>query len=104
MTSLFQQKQHELLLAASRVEELSDQLEALRSGRVDPPLLLPSHHHHQHAATVELECLYKELQVRQKSVKLAQPAGLCRSHLPDDSTAEEQAEPGPEWQTAAAEG
>lgn len=77
MTSLFQQKQRELLLAASRVEELSDQLEALRSGRVEPPLLPPSHHH-QHTATVELECLYKELQVRQKSAKLARLAGLCR--------------------------
>lgn len=77
MTSLFQQKQRELLLAASRVEELSDQLEALRSGRVEPPHLQPSHHH-QHTATVELECLYKELQVRQKSAELARLAGLCR--------------------------
>lgn len=69
MTSLFQQKQRELLLAASRVEELSDQLEALRSSRMEPPLLLPSHHS-QNAATVELECLYKELQVRQNWLSL----------------------------------
>lgn len=70
MTSLFQQKQRELLLAASRVEELSDQLEALRSSRMGPPLLPPSHHP-QHTATVELECLYKELQVRQNLAQLA---------------------------------
>lgn len=70
MTSLFQHKQRELLLAASRVEELSDQLEALRSSRMEPSLLLPSLHP-EHAATVELECLYKELQVRHKLAKLA---------------------------------
>lgn len=77
MTSLFQQKQRELLLAASRVEELSDQLEALRSGRMEPALLPPSHH--QHVATMELECLYKELQVGQKSAPLVQLAGFGRS-------------------------
>lgn len=70
MTSLFQQKQRELLLAASRVEELSDQLEALRSSRMEP-LRLPPPHHPQHAANAELECLYKELQVGQKFAKIA---------------------------------
>lgn len=62
MTSLFQHKQRELLLAVSRVEELSDQLEALRSNRLELPLLPPPHHH-QHTSAAELECLYKELQV-----------------------------------------
>lgn len=73
MTSLFQQKQRELLVAASRVEELSDQLEALRSSRMEP-LPHPPSHYPQHVATVELECLYKELQVGRRllrEVKLA---------------------------------
>ncbi|XP_076584710.1 apoptosis-stimulating of p53 protein 2b [Chaetodon auriga] len=61
MTGLFQQKQRELLVAVSRVEELSDQLEALRSNRLEPP---PLPHHHTTAA--ELERLYKELQLRNK--------------------------------------
>lgn len=74
MTSLFQQKQRELLLAASRVEELSDQLEVLRSSRMEP-LPLPPSHHPQHPATVELECLYKELQVGQKFAMVARLAG-----------------------------
>ncbi|XP_070778506.1 apoptosis-stimulating of p53 protein 2b [Enoplosus armatus] len=67
MTGLFQQKQRELLVAVSRVEELSDQLEALRSDRLEPPLpppLLP--HHHSTSSTAELERLYKELQLRNK--------------------------------------
>lgn len=63
MTSLFHQKQTELLVAVARVEELSNQLEGLRSNSLEPslPLLL---HHHNMSSTAELECLYKELQVR----------------------------------------
>lgn len=49
MNGLFQQKQRELLMAVSRVEELSKQLENLRSGKLDE--------------IAELERLYKELQV-----------------------------------------
>lgn len=49
MNGLFQQKQRELLMAVSRVEELSKQLETLRSGKPDE--------------IAELERLYKELQV-----------------------------------------
>ncbi|XP_033480652.1 apoptosis-stimulating of p53 protein 2-like [Epinephelus lanceolatus] len=64
MTGLFQQKQRELLVAVSRVEELSDQLEALRSNRLEPPL--PPPHHHHNTSTAELERLYKELQLRNK--------------------------------------
>lgn len=68
MTGLFQQKQRELLVAVSRVEELSDQLEALRSNRLEPPLPLPlPHHHNTSSSTAELEHLYKELQVRSQS-------------------------------------
>lgn len=62
MTGLFQQKQRELLVAVSRVEELSDQLEALRSNRLEHPLPPPPPHHC--TSTAELERLYKELQVR----------------------------------------
>uniref|UniRef100_A0AAQ5ZJ01 Tumor protein p53 binding protein, 2b n=1 Tax=Amphiprion ocellaris TaxID=80972 RepID=A0AAQ5ZJ01_AMPOC len=78
MTGLFQQKQRELLVAVARVEELSDQLEALRSSRLEPPLPPPPlSHHHNASSTAELERLYKELQLRNKlnqdqSVRLQQ--------------------------------
>ncbi|XP_051802385.1 apoptosis-stimulating of p53 protein 2-like isoform X38 [Acanthochromis polyacanthus] len=78
MTGLFQQKQRELLVAVARVEELSDQLEALRSSRLEPPLPpAPLPHHHTSSSTAELERLYKELQLRNKlnqdqSVRLQQ--------------------------------
>lgn len=62
MTGLFQQKQRELLVAVTRVEELSNQLEVLKSGRLEPPL--PPPHHNSTSSTAELERLYKELQVR----------------------------------------
>ncbi|XP_051979476.1 apoptosis-stimulating of p53 protein 2b isoform X1 [Xyrauchen texanus] len=60
MNSLFQQKQRELVVAVSRVEELSRQLEMLRGGKVDMPVDAgPS-------SSGELERLYKELQLRNK--------------------------------------
>lgn len=63
MTGLFQHKQRELLVAVARVEELSNQLEALKSNKLEPPL--PPHHHNSScSSTAELERLYKELQVR----------------------------------------
>ncbi|XP_041839002.1 apoptosis-stimulating of p53 protein 2-like [Melanotaenia boesemani] len=64
MTSLFYQKQRELAVAAARVEELSDQLEALRNNRLEPPLLPPPHHNTSFAA--DLDRLYRELQLRNK--------------------------------------
>lgn len=69
MTGLFHQKQRELLMAAARVEELSDQLEALRSYR--PDTHLPPHHSNPSSAA-ELERLYRELQVK-LSVVFEQP-------------------------------
>lgn len=63
MTSLFQQKQRELLVAVGRVEELNDQLEALRNNRLEAPFAPPLAHHNT-SSTAELEHLYKELQVR----------------------------------------
>ncbi|XP_019962727.1 apoptosis-stimulating of p53 protein 2-like [Paralichthys olivaceus] len=63
MTGLFQQKQRELLVAVARLEELSDQLEVLRSTRKEPP---SPHHHNTPSSTVELELLCKELQLRNK--------------------------------------
>lgn len=61
LSELFQQKQRELLLAVSRVEELSDQLEALRRKRLEVP---PPLYYHHSTSTAELKRLYKELQVR----------------------------------------
>uniref|UniRef100_A0A669DA05 Ubiquitin specific peptidase 34 n=1 Tax=Oreochromis niloticus TaxID=8128 RepID=A0A669DA05_ORENI len=65
MTSLFHQKQTELLVAVARVEELSNQLEGLRNNSLEPSLPLPPHHHNM-SSTAELERLYKELQLRNK--------------------------------------
>lgn len=56
MNSLFQQKQRELVLAMSKVEELTRQLEMLKNGRIDG-------HHDNQSAVAELDRLYKELQV-----------------------------------------
>ncbi|XP_037545851.1 apoptosis-stimulating of p53 protein 2 [Nematolebias whitei] len=64
MSSLFHQKQRELLMAAARVEELSDQLQALRSSRLQPPL--PPHQHT--SSTAELEHLCGEMLRDQKSL------------------------------------
>lgn len=61
MNSLFQQKQKELVLAVSKVEELTRQLEMLKNGRVDG-------HHDNQSAVAELDRLYKELQVSHSSV------------------------------------
>ena len=67
MTSLFHQKQRELLVAAARVEELSEQLDVLRSNRLEPNLPPPPPHHHSTSSSAELERLYRELQVRSPS-------------------------------------
>lgn len=69
MSELFQQKQRELLLAVSRVEELREQLEALRSSRLEAT---PPYGHHS-TSTTELECLYRELQVRPPMWWLQEP-------------------------------
>lgn len=57
MNSLFQQKQRELVLAVSKVEGLTRQLEMLKNGRMDG-------RHDSRSAAAELDRLYKELQVR----------------------------------------
>ncbi|KAM4751158.1 apoptosis-stimulating of p53 protein 2-like [Anableps anableps] len=62
MTSLFHRKHNELELAAAKVEELSDQLEALRNTHFEIPF--PFHPHNSSAA--ELKDLYKDLQLRNK--------------------------------------
>ncbi|KAJ8002394.1 hypothetical protein DPEC_G00179680 [Dallia pectoralis] len=59
MNGLFQSKQRELLVAVSRVEELSRQLETLKSIKMEPS-------HDGSGSTGELERLYKELQLRNK--------------------------------------
>uniref|UniRef100_A0A3Q2YMF3 Tumor protein p53 binding protein, 2a n=1 Tax=Hippocampus comes TaxID=109280 RepID=A0A3Q2YMF3_HIPCM len=56
MNNLFQQKQRELVMAASKVEELSRQLDLLKSGKVD-------NFHDNQSSVAELDRLYKELQV-----------------------------------------
>uniref|UniRef100_A0A8C6URL2 Tumor protein p53 binding protein, 2a n=1 Tax=Neogobius melanostomus TaxID=47308 RepID=A0A8C6URL2_9GOBI len=59
MNSLFQQKQRELVLAATKVEELSRQLELLKSGKMEG-------FHDNQTSVAELDRLYKELQLRNK--------------------------------------
>uniref|UniRef100_A0A9J7ZVV8 Tumor protein p53 binding protein, 2b n=1 Tax=Cyprinus carpio carpio TaxID=630221 RepID=A0A9J7ZVV8_CYPCA len=60
MNGLFQQKQRELVVAVSRVEELSRQLDMLRGSKMDVP------HEAGPSSSGELERLYKELQLRNK--------------------------------------
>ncbi|MEE6509420.1 hypothetical protein FKM82_025997 [Ascaphus truei] len=59
MSNLFQQKQKELVVAVSKVEELSRQLEMLKNGRIEG-------YHDNQSAVAELDRLYKELQLRNK--------------------------------------
>ncbi|XP_054456180.1 apoptosis-stimulating of p53 protein 2-like isoform X3 [Anoplopoma fimbria] len=59
MNNLFQQKQKELVMAASKVEELSRQLELLKNGKMD-------NFHDNQSSVAELDRLYKELQLRNK--------------------------------------
>ncbi|XP_034408205.1 apoptosis-stimulating of p53 protein 2-like isoform X2 [Cyclopterus lumpus] len=59
MNNLFQQKQRELVMAASKVEELSRQLELLKNGKMD-------NCHDNQSSVAELDRLYKELQLRNK--------------------------------------
>lgn len=56
MNNLFQQKQRELVVAVSKVEELSRQLEMLKNGKMDAL-------HDNQGAVAELDRLYRELQV-----------------------------------------
>ncbi|XP_056147635.1 apoptosis-stimulating of p53 protein 2a isoform X2 [Lampris incognitus] len=59
MNNLFQQKQRELVLAVSKVEELSRQLEMLKNGKMDA-------FNDNQSSMAELDRLYKELQLRNK--------------------------------------
>ncbi|XP_076599073.1 apoptosis-stimulating of p53 protein 2a isoform X4 [Chaetodon auriga] len=59
MNNLFQQKQRELVMAASKVEELNRQLELLKNGKMD-------NFHDTQSSVAELDRLYKELQLRNK--------------------------------------
>lgn len=56
MNNLFQQKQRELAMAATKVEELNRQLELLKNGKMD-------NFHDNQSSVAELDRLYKELQV-----------------------------------------
>ncbi|GCC34374.1 hypothetical protein chiPu_0012847 [Chiloscyllium punctatum] len=59
MNSLFQQKQRELVVAVAKVEELTRQLDMLKSGKIDG-------YHDNQSVVAELDRLYKELQARNK--------------------------------------
>lgn len=56
MNNLFQQKQRELVMAASKVEELSRQLELLKNSKME-------NNRDNQSSVAELDRLYKELQV-----------------------------------------
>ncbi|XP_010766813.1 apoptosis-stimulating of p53 protein 2-like [Notothenia coriiceps] len=59
MNNLFQQKQRELVMAATKVEDLSLQLELLKNGKMD-------NFNDNQSSVAELDRLYKELQLRNK--------------------------------------
>ncbi|XP_015799892.3 apoptosis-stimulating of p53 protein 2a isoform X1 [Nothobranchius furzeri] len=59
MNNLFQQKQKELVMAASKVEELTRQLELLKNSKME-------NNRDNQSSMAELDRLYKELQVRNK--------------------------------------
>ncbi|XP_053291633.1 apoptosis-stimulating of p53 protein 2 isoform X1 [Pleuronectes platessa] len=59
MNNLFQQKQRELVMAASKVDDLSRQLELLKNGKME-------NIHDNQSSVAELDRLYKELQLRNK--------------------------------------
>lgn len=61
MNNLFQQKQRELVMAASKVEELSRQLDLLKNGKMD-------NFHDNQSSVAELDHLYKELQVCRNNI------------------------------------
>ncbi|XP_061766063.1 apoptosis-stimulating of p53 protein 2-like isoform X1 [Nerophis ophidion] len=59
MNNLFQQKQRELVMAATKVEDLNRQLELLKNGKME-------NFHDNQGSVAELDRLYKELQMRNK--------------------------------------
>ncbi|XP_011601605.1 apoptosis-stimulating of p53 protein 2 isoform X2 [Takifugu rubripes] len=59
MNNLFQQKQRELVMAATKVEELNRQLELLKTSKME-------NFNDNQSSVAELDRLYKELQLRNK--------------------------------------
>lgn len=59
MNNLFQQKQRELVMAATKVEELNRQLELLKTSKME-------NFNDNQSSVAELDRLYKELQVCKK--------------------------------------
>uniref|UniRef100_A0A9J8BIR7 Tumor protein p53 binding protein, 2a n=1 Tax=Cyprinus carpio carpio TaxID=630221 RepID=A0A9J8BIR7_CYPCA len=68
MNNILLQKQKELVVAVSKVEELNKQLETLKNGQLDAL-------HSNHSSVAELDRLYRELQMR-KNLNLEQSAKL----------------------------
>uniref|UniRef100_A0A8C1N8J0 Tumor protein p53 binding protein, 2a n=1 Tax=Cyprinus carpio TaxID=7962 RepID=A0A8C1N8J0_CYPCA len=68
MNNILLQKQKELVVAVSKVEELNKQLETLKNGQLDAL-------HSNHSSVAELDRLYRELQMR-KNMNLEQSAKL----------------------------
>lgn len=61
MNNLFQQKQRELVMAATKVEELNRQLELLKTSKME-------NFSDSQSSVAELDRLYKELQVCKKEI------------------------------------
>lgn len=61
MNNLFQQKQRELVMAATKVEELNRQLELLKTSKME-------NFNDNQSSVAELDRLYKELQVCKKEI------------------------------------
>lgn len=102
MNNLFQQKQRELVMAASKVEELNRQLELLKNGKMD-------NFHDNQSSVAELDRLYKELQVWSNKGKFKSKHITCLKLAQflicvcAGWSAEEQAQPGSKLKAPAPE-
>lgn len=74
MNNLFQQKQRELVMAATRVEELNRQLELLKTSKME-------NFNDNQNSVAELDRLYKELQVCKKKKDIFQITILHQNTL-----------------------
>lgn len=74
MNNLFQQKQRELVMAATKVEELNRQLELLKTSKME-------NFNDNQSSVAELDRLYKELQVCKKKKEIFYEKKSAPEHI-----------------------